>query len=102
MPPHRSTLAEHATISPVLPQFIARLSVHVRMLRELYASGNIEEFRRLIHQLKGAGASYGFPPISHNAAGIQERLDAGSPLADILPTLEEMIAYIEQIEGYRP
>lgn len=48
--------------------FISRLPVRVNSLLALGASANVEELQRMIHQLKGAGASYGFPSITQTAA----------------------------------
>jgi HPt (histidine-containing phosphotransfer) domain-containing protein len=97
---HRSTLADHPDVSGVLPMFVRRLPGHVQRLRDLHATGNTPELIRAVHQLRGAGKSFGFPPITTHAAALEDLLLASRPLPDITPALEQLIAYIEHIEGY--
>jgi len=99
-PTHRSALAEHPDVKAVLPVFVGRLRGHVARLRQLHGAGNREEFRRLVHQLRGAGKSFGFAPISERAGAIEEVVLAGRPLSEVGRALEELIAYMEHVEGY--
>jgi len=99
-PPHRSTLAEHPDVGPVLPMFVRRLSGHVHSLRQCLAAGNSAELLRIVHQLRGAGKSFGFAPITAHAAAVEELLLAARPLPEAVPALEQLIAFIEHIEGY--
>jgi CheY-like chemotaxis protein len=58
----------------ILPEFLGCLDARVQALSEALAGGNFEDLRRLAHQLKGAGGSYGYPPIS--AAAVKLEFDA--------------------------
>ena len=102
IPPYRSALAEHPDVRDVLPIFIGRLGTRVRDLRSLHAAGNREELRRLAHQLKGAGKSYGFAPITEHALELEELIEAGTKEGEIVGALNKLVAYIEKIEGYTP
>ena len=80
--------------------FVQRLPGHVQHLRDLHAAGKTQELIRAVHQLRGAGKSFGFPPITTHAAALEDLLLASRPLPEITPALEQLIAYIEHIEGY--
>jgi HPt (histidine-containing phosphotransfer) domain-containing protein len=99
-PWHRSSLADHPDVQGVLPIFVGRLAGHVRRLRELRGAGDAEGLRRLAHQLRGTGQSFGFAPVSAHAAVVEEMLLAGRGVEEITPALQELIGYIEHIEGY--
>jgi HPt (histidine-containing phosphotransfer) domain-containing protein len=97
---HRSTLAGHPDVGPVLPMFVRRLPGHVQGLHAAHAGGNSKELLRIVHQLRGAGRSFGFAPITAYAAAVEELLRAVRPLPEIAPALERLIDYIEHVEGY--
>ena len=98
--PHRSTLVDHPDVGPVLPLFVRRLPGHVQRLRAAQAAGNSAELVRIVHQLRGAGKSFGFEPITAYATAAEELLLAARPLPEIGPALEKLIDYIEHVEGY--
>jgi HPt (histidine-containing phosphotransfer) domain-containing protein len=97
---HRSTFHDDPSMQELLAPFIARLAQHVQTLRFLIAQNNAEEIRRIAHQLKGAGKSYGFAPISAHAAAIEHAITTTQTLPSALPDLEALLTYIENIEGY--
>jgi histidine phosphotransfer protein HptB len=99
-PRHVSTRANHPDVSEILPLFVARLPGRVKQLRASLDAGDLDAFRDLVHQLKGAGGSYGFMPITSCSAAIEELLNHGRPKAEIESALEKLIDYIEDIEGY--
>ena len=55
-------------------------------MRQSLAGGQLEELRRLAHQLKGAGGSYGYPSLTEackaleNGAKIEDAIAAGAAL----------------------
>src|ERR1051326_5986913 len=100
-PKHVSTRAAHPDVREVLPRFVHRLPAQVERLRRYYAAGDTQALGGVLHQLKGAGASYGFTPVSDYAETLGELLAQGRPLTEAQPLLERLIAYLEQIEGYR-
>jgi histidine phosphotransfer protein HptB len=97
---YRSALAEHPDIKGVLPRFVARLAGHVRRLRELQASGDTAELIRLAHQLRGAGKSFGFEGMTQRAGAVEDMMLAGKDVAEVRAAVEELIAYMERVEGY--
>jgi HPt (histidine-containing phosphotransfer) domain-containing protein len=95
--PHRSRYASDPHIGPILPNFHARLAQHVKNIEAYRAAGDTEELRKLLHQLKGAGKSYGYDAISTHAAAAEEAVKARGNGG---PSLDALLAYIRDIEGF--
>jgi len=100
--PYRSTLADHPTVSEVLPLFVARLANYVQQLRGALAEQNADELKRLLHQLKGAGKSYGFGPITDQCSMLEQMLVDGLAAQQVQPQVQALIDYLEHVDGYVP
>lgn len=55
-----------------MPSFIAHVKAHAENIKKLVREKNIEEIKRLAHNLKGAGGGYGFERISLIGAEMEE------------------------------
>jgi PAS domain S-box-containing protein len=66
-----SIFADKPVIVRVLPEFINGLETRLQALNDSLAAGNFEELRRIAHQLKGAGGSYGYPSITAAATALE-------------------------------
>lgn len=97
---HRSSLAEHPDVAPVLPRFVGRLPGHVARLRELLAAEDWKELQRLAHQLRGTGKSFGFERMTALAMDVEELLIAGTPPEEVAAAVGKLTQYIENVEGY--
>jgi signal transduction histidine kinase/DNA-binding response OmpR family regulator len=80
--------------------FVSRLPERVSSLLALSDTGDIEELRRLVHQLKGSGTGYGFPQITQNAARAEAAIKASNDLNAIKGEVDELINQIRSIDGY--
>ncbi len=61
------------------------------------AAGDWEAVRRLAHQLKGVGKSYGFEGMSELGGRVQDEIVAGKmPMGEV----QALVEYIERVEGY--
>ena len=100
--PHRSLYADDPLMQPLITDFVARLSQQVTQIRQALAANDPEPLRRIAHQLKGSGKSFGFEPITTHAATILEKLHANLPLQSATPDTTALLTYIEQIENYKP
>jgi CheY-like chemotaxis protein/HPt (histidine-containing phosphotransfer) domain-containing protein len=80
--------------------FVSRLPARVNSLALLAANQDMEELRRLVHQLKGAGAGYGFPNITQCAAKVESIIKATSATEAVQTAVNELIDLIRGIEGY--
>jgi signal transduction histidine kinase/DNA-binding NarL/FixJ family response regulator len=111
--PASATGAEAAMRQAVVA-FIGRLPARVDSLISFLEERNIEELKRLVHQLKGVGTGYGFPRITATAAKTESLIkamgqfpaaassaEAGSPSLDsIRAGIDELVTMIRQIDGY--
>ena len=80
--------------------FIGRLPARVESLLAQLASGDDAELQRTVHQLKGAGAGYGFPDLTRLAASAEDALKQSAPREQITAAVEQLISYIRSIDGY--
>jgi two-component system, sensor histidine kinase len=82
--------------------FVSRLPTRVDSLRGMLAGNNIDELRRLLHQLKGVGAGYGFPKITEAAARAESLIKTTAQIDSIRAGVDELVALIRGIDGYDP
>jgi len=95
-----STLAHDPDLKDLLDQFIANLPGKLTRLTDLLARNDLEELRRLVHQLKGAGGGYGFPQITEKAAAIEAQIRASAPAEILIASVGDLADLIGRIEGY--
>jgi CheY-like chemotaxis protein/HPt (histidine-containing phosphotransfer) domain-containing protein len=100
--PLRSVLAGDPRIARVIDGFVSRLPQRVSQLAQCIESGNVTALKREAHNLKGAGAGYGFAPLSESAERVEEALRDSEKLDDVRRQVDELIALIRQVEGYDP
>jgi signal transduction histidine kinase/CheY-like chemotaxis protein len=81
-------------------RFITRLPQRVDALANLIATRDIEELRRLVHQLKGVGTGYGFPQITQAAAHAESLIKTAAEFDQIHKGVDELVQMIRQIQGY--
>ena len=97
---HRSIFHDDPTMDELLAAFTQAPSRKWYELRKYMMEGNPEQIRRIAHQLKGAGKSYGYAPVTDYAGTIEEKLKIAPNLGAVLPELDALLAYMEKIEGY--
>ena len=97
-----SAYATDPEMKQVLDEFIANLPAKVDKLAELLGQGDLEELRRLAHQLKGAGGGYGFPQLTERAAILEGQLKSSAALEAIAGGVRELTDLIRRIDGFRP
>lgn len=73
----RSPYANDPDVAEVLAQFVAGLPAQVESMSRAAQAGRREELQRLAHRLKGAGGSYGYPPLTEAARCLEEAARAG-------------------------
>lgn len=81
-------------------RFVARLPVQAEAIRAAVASGDMAGLRRVLHQLKGSGGSYGFAPISVAAAAAEQAIDAAHPAGEVAALAGELLSLVARVEGY--
>jgi len=91
-----------AAMQHAVAGFVSRLPTRVASMVSLLETQEMEELRRLIHQLKGAGSGYGFPRITDAAAKAESLIKATAECQAVKTAIDELIDIIRDIEGYDP
>ena len=74
MEPIRSVYENDPDMVVLVQAFGADAPKRAHALEDLLSQGQLEELRRIAHQLKGAGGGYGFHQITDAAARLEEAL----------------------------
>jgi HPt (histidine-containing phosphotransfer) domain-containing protein len=98
--PHRSVYWDDPTMAALLQEYVQRMPEHVQQIQLFLRANKADELRRELHQLRGSGRSFGFQEISTLAGVAEELLLMGEPLATAKETIEALVEYLEQVEGY--
>ena len=94
----RSDFADDPDFADIIAQFVSGLSEKLWSMREALDEGDFETLRRLAHQLKGAGGSYGYPTLTdsakvlEDAAKVQDRESAGLAFASLFELCQAVIS----------
>lgn len=89
-------------IGPLKAEYISELPHRIEKMRSLLRSRNIEDARNIFHNLKGTGATYGFPEIS-TLCQVLELICATSDIEKEakIPYLELGLGLLEEIHQAR-
>jgi CheY-like chemotaxis protein/HPt (histidine-containing phosphotransfer) domain-containing protein len=71
-----SEYADDADLVELVDEFAAGLEADVESMRKALENGDHDGLRRLAHQMKGAGGSYGYPMLTEAAKAIEEAAKA--------------------------
>ena len=96
--PLRSEFAADPEMADLVRDFVGELPEKVRKLTDAAAQGRADETRRLAHQLKGSAGGYGFAPIGHVAAAIENALHAADHAAR-QQTLKSLTVQIQELNS---
>jgi HPt (histidine-containing phosphotransfer) domain-containing protein len=88
--PVRSSSADDPDMAEILPLIVAELPEQVAALIQHLQGQDLEELRRVTHQLKGAGGGYGFAQITEVAARAEQRVKDAAPLDTIAAEVESL------------
>jgi PAS domain S-box-containing protein len=97
-----STFDSDPVMAEVLPEFVANLSGEVGAIGALLAQRDLEGLREALHQIKGAGGSYGFQALSDAAAVAERDVKAGAPLDAITAQVDALVGLIRRVRGFQP
>jgi len=90
--PLRSELADDPEMVDLIELFVEELPNRIGEIGQALADGAWSELSRLAHQLRGAGAGYGFEPISDSAASLEDTTELGGE-----PDLEAIRACVSEL-----
>jgi histidine phosphotransfer protein HptB len=97
---YRSDFADDEDMKELVGEYVDRLPAEVARLSALLESKQIEDLRRVAHQLKGSGGGYGFPTLTELAAVADRSIKDNAPLERIKADVDALIAFIRRIQGY--
>jgi signal transduction histidine kinase/CheY-like chemotaxis protein/HPt (histidine-containing phosphotransfer) domain-containing protein len=80
--------------------FVERLPERVATMTRLADTGELDELKRTLHQLKGAGAGFGFPAITQLAAKAEQTVATNQALDQIRTEVDALVALIRRVDGY--
>lgn len=69
-----SEFADEPEMRELVELFTSELPDRVRSIQDAWSTREITALRRLVHQLRGASAGYGFPTIGRAAGAVEDRL----------------------------
>jgi HPt (histidine-containing phosphotransfer) domain-containing protein len=95
-----STCENDPVIAEVLSEFIAALPAEVASLQSLLENHKLAELRVAVHQLKGAGGSYGFQSLTQAAAVAEQSLKSDESIESIKAQVDSLCALIRRIRGF--
>lgn len=93
--PIRSEFADDGDMAELVQQFVSELPARASDIAEAIRDARFEQVRRAAHQLKGAGAGYGFPQISEVAGRIERQLIESPTVTN--ETLEQLLGTVKEL-----
>ena len=100
--PLRTAVDADSILRQFLPQFVAELPPIVAAVVDRLDRREMADLARSVHQLKGAGAFYGFPQISTAAAEAERRIKQAQPMDAVRQGVEQLVRLVRSVEGYDP
>lgn len=95
--PLRSTLANDPDMHELIQLYIQDLPTRLDGIRAAMLTGNLNEVRRLSHQLRGASAGFGFAPIGLLAAEVEETIKALHEQADAIERVRPLVDQLDAL-----
>ena len=80
--------------------FINRLPDRVNALCTLSEAGNVDELKRVLHQMKGSGTGFGFPKVTELAAQAERTIVAQGALEQVRTEVDSLVRLIRSIDGF--
>jgi len=94
-----SEYGDDPDLGELVEMFVEELPNRVSTLQTHAQDQDWESLRRVAHQMKGSGGSYGFGDISTYAARLEASCKQESKEQQILETLEELISLCSRIRA---
>jgi HPt (histidine-containing phosphotransfer) domain-containing protein len=97
--PCYSSMAGEADMAELLVLFVGELPQRLAEMRQAAQGQNWQEVRRLAHQLRGAGGSYGFPLLTTAAGQVEAVARDQTKLVEIRAALDQLTAVSERLRA---
>lgn len=99
----RSTYADDPDMREIVEAFVGEMPDRLAALERAWSEQQLDEVRRLAHQLKGASGGYGFQSVGAAAADLERTLvemgrgSAGASVASLRREFESLIAMCRRV-----
>src|SRR5262245_20796355 len=97
--PCYSALSGDPEMTELLAQFVSELPLRLAEIRQAAQGHNLPEVRRLAHQLRGAGGSYGFPLLTTAAARVEDIAREQTSIKELRGALDQLTAIVERLRA---
>src|SRR5438132_488551 len=84
-------------LEELVPEYLNGRKEEAMTLAELLAAFELESIRRIAHDLKGNGASFGFPPLTELGAAM-ERAVKRSDFEDLGQQIRNLAEYLDRVQ----
>jgi HPt (histidine-containing phosphotransfer) domain-containing protein len=81
--PLKTSLPAESDMAPLVELYVQELPPRIASLESAINQKDPALVRRLAHQLRGSGSSYGFPLITETAQQLEESLIQNAPWEDL-------------------
>lgn len=102
-PPIRSEFCSDPEMREIVEIYVVEMPQRVATLTGHWEAQQLEELRRLAHQIKGASAGYGFPSIGSAAGLVEQTLvtlgngGLGSSLDQLRKQVNDLISLCQRV-----
>lgn len=94
-----SLLGDDPDLGDLVHDFVAAMPERIAAIRAAIHSQDLSAVQRLLHQLKGACGSYGFPQLTYEAGQYEKMLHKGMSFSDIEKLLEPFIRKLSLVSA---
>jgi CheY-like chemotaxis protein/nitrogen-specific signal transduction histidine kinase len=101
-PQLKSEYAADPDMQPLIADFVAAFPQQIAQLQSLLTANNLDELRRQVHQLKGAGGGYGFQTITDLAARAEQSLKSQQSLEAVAAQIRDLSDLLKRIHASNP
>ena len=96
----RSSLGGDTDVQKLVSNFVSYLPPRVGEILDLLRKEELDRVRKIVHQLKGTGGSFGFEQLTDSAARVEQRILGGEAIDAVRHEIESLIEFVRSIEGY--
>ena len=97
--PCYSTLAGDSDLAELVALFVSELPQRLADIRQAAQDQNWQEVGRLAHQLRGAGGSYGFPPLTLAAQHVESTAREQPTISSVRLALDQLTAVADRVRA---
>jgi HPt (histidine-containing phosphotransfer) domain-containing protein len=100
--PLYSTLAGDPDLGEIIEMFVEEMPARTAALLDQFNSRDMQELRRLAHQLKGSAGSHGYAPISEVAATLEQAVAQSEPEEEIREAVDALVEICNRVRVGTP